>query len=249
MKCGQLYYQALSDAVTLYWRKPGNAPAQAEYDVFLDGRQVGTVCRTQLTIEHLEPDRAYHAEVRQAGRPLGECRAQTRPAPRRLDVRSFGASGDGMTMDTSPLQNAIDACGPGAEVYLPKGVYRTGALRLHGDMALHLDAGAVLQGTDRPEDYLPRIHSRFEGIEQECYSSLLNLGQLDHSSGPNCRNVLIYGRGTISSGGQVLARRVIDLERERLRDYLAENAGLVASCENGHTILAGSAPGLSTSAL
>lgn len=236
MKCGQLYAQALPDAVTLYWCKPKNAPIQAEYSIFLDGQQVGSAYRTHFTLEQLEPDRFYQLEVKLNGQSLGTIRTRTRPAFHRLDVRSFGASGDGKTMDTAALQKAIDACEPEDEVYLPAGIYCTGALRLHSDMILHLDEGAVLQGTDRPEDYLPRIHSRFEGIEQECYSSLLNLGELDHASGPNCRNVLIYGKGTISSGGQVLAQRIIDLERERLRDYLSENAGLVASCENDHTI-------------
>ena len=69
-------------------------------------------------------------------------------------------------------------------------------------MALYLDEGAVLQGSSETEDYLPRIPSRFEGVEQECYSSVLNLGELDHSAGPNCRDVLIYGKGKIASGGQ-----------------------------------------------
>lgn len=236
MKRGQLYAQALPDAVTLYWRKPKNAPIQAEYDIFLDDQRVGSAYRTHFTLEHLEADQVCQLEVKLDGQSLGAIRTRTRPAFHRLDVRGFGVFGDGNTMDTAALQKAIDACGPEDEVYLPAGVYRTGALRLHSDMALHLDEGAVLQGTDRPEDYLPRIHSRFEGIEQECYSSLLNLGELDHASGPNCRNVLIYGRGIISSGGQVLARRIIELERERLRDYLSENAELVASCENDHTI-------------
>lgn len=108
-------------------------------------------------------------------------------------------------------------------MYLPAETYRTGALRLHSDIALYLDEDAVLQGTDMPEDYLPRVHSRFEGTEMECYSSLLNLGEMDHTSDPNCHDVLIYGKDTIASGGQALATRIIDSERERLRDYLATN--------------------------
>lgn len=243
MKYGQLYHQALSDSVTLYWCKPENAPAQVEYEIFWEGRQIGATCRTHFTVEDLEPGQICHAEVRLNGQSLGACRIQARPALRQLNVRGFGASGDGAAMDTAALQKAIDACGPEEEVYLPKGIYRTGALRLHSDMALHLEAGAVLQGTDCPEDYLLYIPSRFEGIEQKCYSSLLNLGELDHSSGPNCRNVLIYGEGTISSGGQALAQRVIDSERERLRDCLAENPALVASCENDHTIPGRTIPG------
>lgn len=236
MEYGQLYHQALANTLTLYWRKPKNAPAQVEYVVLLDGQQVGVTSRTHFTAEQLEPGRTYCAEVRLDGQTLGRCCAQTRHITQRLDVRSFGAVGDGMTIDTAALQRAIDACGPKDEVYLSAGIYRTGALRLHSDMTLHLDACAVLQGTDVPEDYLPRIRSRFEGIEQECYSSLLNFGVLDHSDHPNCRNVLIYGEGTIASGGQVLAQRIIDLEREQLRDYLAENAAMVASCENDRTI-------------
>lgn len=112
----------------------------------------------------------------------------------------------------------------------------TGALRLHSNMELYLEEGAVLQGTADPEDYLPRIPSRFEGTEMECYSSLLNLGTLDHAAGPNCENVILRGKGTIASGGKLLASRIIESERERLKEYLAQNADLVSTCENADTI-------------
>ena len=128
------------------------------------------------------------------------------------------------------------ACGPGDAVYLPAGTYLTGALRLHSDMELYLDEGAVLQGTDRIVDYQPRIPSRFEGIEMRCYSSLLNLGQMDHAGDYTCANVVIRGKGTIASGGKALADAIIADEREHLKDYLAENAQLVQSCENEDTL-------------
>lgn len=221
---------------TLWWEKPAAVGPDVRYNVCLDGSNAGETDRTHFTFENLSPDTEYTADVTLDGVAIAAFRFRTEKTRRRLDVHTFGATGDGVTMDTAALQTAIDRCGPEDEVYLPTGVYRTGALRLHGDMAVYLEEGAVLQGTDRPEDYLPRIPSRFEGIEQECYSSLLNLGQLDHTTGPNCRNVLIYGKGTIASGGQKLALAVIDSERERLRDYLAANAALVATCENDHTI-------------
>ena len=101
-------------------------------------------------------------------------------------------------------------------MYFPKGIYLTGALRLHSDMELYLEEGAVLQGTDDFNDYLPFIPSRFVWIERECYSSVLNLGYMDHAGGIDCRNVLIHGRGTIASGGKELAKKSFDT-RERSR--------------------------------
>ena len=44
------------------------------------------------------------------------------------------------------------------------------------------------------------------------------------------------GEGTIASGGQVLATRIIDSERERLRDYLAANAALTVSSHHSKSI-------------
>ena len=231
----KLQYAATADTLTLYWDKPEDADAQERYTVLLNGVCAGETQSTHFSLHDLQPDTAYAVEVRRRGESAA-LRARTAPRRRALNVRDFGAAGDGRSMDTAALQAAIDACTAQDEVWLSAGVYRSGALRLHSDMALRIDRGAVLQGTERPEDYLPRIPSRFEGVERECYSSLLNLGQLDHSAGPNCRNVLIYGGGVIESGGMRLASAVIESERARLREYLRENAALVASCENEHTI-------------
>ena len=230
-----LHHAATADSLTLYWDKPADAEAEESFRILLNGEPVGETRRTHYTLQGLLPDTAYRVGVCREKESAG-LTVRTARVRRALDVRRFGARGDGKVMDTQALQAAIDACGPEEEVWLPAGVCLTGALRLHSDMAMRIDPGAVLRGGDRPEDYEPRIPSRFEGVERECYSSLLNLGTLDHRSGPNCRNVLLYGGGTIESGGQKLAMAVIELERERLRSFLAENAALVASCENEHTI-------------
>ncbi|MDO5351076.1 MAG: glycosyl hydrolase family 28 protein [Lachnospiraceae bacterium] len=163
---------------------------------------------------------------------------RTQAVRRRLDVTKapYYAKGDGMTRNTAVLQQALDDCGPGDCVYIPAGVFLTGALRGHSDVEIYLEEGAVLQGTDAIEDYLPRIPSRFEGMEMECYSSVLNFGTLDHNGGPNCHNVWIHGRGTIASGGKTLAWRIIEDERERLKDDLEALGDLVKECENDNTI-------------
>ena len=231
----ELFVRALPREAVVYWDKPETGSPL--YEVFCNGQPAGSTAVTHFTLPGLAEATRYTVAVRCAG-GQGELTFCTPAARRRIDATAapFGAVGDGKTLNTAALQAAIDRCGPQEEVYLPAGVYRTGALDLHSDMALYLEKGAVLQGSDDPADYTPRIRSRFEGIEQECYRSLLNAGTLDHTAGPNCRNILLYGQGTISGGGAALAKRTIKTEREALKAYLAANADLVATCENEHTI-------------
>lgn len=139
-------------------------------------------------------------------------------------------------MNTQNLQRAIDDCGPGQMVYFPKGVFLTGALRLHGDMELYIERDGTLKGSKEPDDYLPRIPSRFEGIEREIYSGLLNIGEMDHDAGCTTKNIVIRGEGTIEGGGKTLAKRVIRQERERLSGYLASLGDGIAEYENSDTI-------------
>ena len=112
----------------------------------------------------------------------------------------------------------------------------TGALNVHSDTEIYLDCDAVLQGTDNVDDYLPRRKSRFEGVERECYSSLLNLGELDKDGDYNCKNVVIRGGGTVSGGGERLCWATIESEKERLKKYLDSNADYVKTCENENTV-------------
>lgn len=228
--------------IILYWEKSAAAVA-CSYEVWCNDRKAGTTAKTHFTMEGLAPDTSYTVQIKQVskGEVLAESPKQqltTALSKKKLDVTKapYCAVGDGVSMNTEALQQAIDDCGAQEAVYLPAGVYLTGALRLHDDMELYLDQGAVLQGTDKPEDYLPKIWSRFEGTELSCYSSLLNLGELDHKGGYNCHNVIIRGGGTIASGGQTLAERIIALEKENLKDYLASLGDKVLECEKPETI-------------
>ena len=227
-----LYALSGPDSITVYWDLPAR-PAP-RYDVLVDGVRRGSTGKTHFTLRGLAPDAAYEIEVR----PVGRVQACTEPPKRRLDVTTppFGAVGDGRADDTAALQRAFDACGAGDCVYFPAGVYRSGALFGHSDMELYLEKDAVLQGSDRPEDYEPRIRSRFEGTEMECCASLLNFGTLDHAAGPNCQNVRIWGEGTIRGGGYALAWATIQREKERMKDQLAAMQDLVRSCENENTL-------------
>ena len=155
---------------------------------------------------------------------------------RRIDITQapYLAKGDGKALNTAAIQQAIEDCKE--VVYVPAGTFLTGALTLHDHMELYLEEGAVLQGSSNPEDYLPRIPSRFEGTERECYQSLLNLGVMDHRAGCTSEDVLIRGKGTISGGGRLLAERMMAAERERLKEYIHSLGDKVLECENANTI-------------
>ena len=232
-------YFVTENEITVYWDLPECADTDAVYEMTLDGVRVGETKHTHFTFTGLEPEQTYEVGAVLAGGAWKQTLQVTTAAERRrIDVTDapYGAVGDGVTMNTEALQRAIDDCGSGGQVYLPAGVYLTGALRLHSDMELYIDEGAVLQGTAEVDDYLPRIWSRFEGTEQECYSSVLNLGELDHDGDYNCENVVIRGGGTIASGGQKLALAMIASETERMKEELAAMGDLIRECETEHTI-------------
>lgn len=233
------------DYVTLYWDKPEIASKETQYQIYVNAAVVGTTDKTHFTVNDLTPETAYKVQIRliqEQGADISnvceEICITTQKKKRLLDVTGapYCAVGDGKTLNTKVLQQAFDDCETDQVVYFPAGTFLTGALRMHSDMELYLEQDAVLQGTDRVEDYLPRIRSRFEGIENESYSSLLNLGELDHDGDYNCRNVVIRGKGVIASGGRVLAERVIASERERLSDYLTGLGDKIKECEKPETI-------------
>jgi hypothetical protein len=74
-----------------------------------------------------------------------------------LNVRDFGARGDGVTKDTAGLQAAIDACAAagGGRVVVPAGRYLTGTIYLKSHVELHLRAGSQLVGSTDRADYNP----------------------------------------------------------------------------------------------
>lgn len=229
-----------SDTITVYWDKVDSR--SVEYKVYMNGDLWGSTEKTHYKLEDLEAGTEYLIRIEQrcgdAVVASNEVSLKTGIQKSVLDITKtpYLAVGDGKTMNTERIQQAIDDCGRNEVVYIPSGTFLTGALRLHSDMELYVELNGTLQGSDVVEDYLPRIRSRFEGIELESYSSLLNLGALSHNSGYNCRNVIIRGKGTIASGGRSLAQKVIESERERLGEYLESLGDKIKECEKPETI-------------
>lgn len=110
------------------------------------------------------------------------------------DVTKHGAVTDSTVLQTEVLQKIIDDASRqgGGVVYIPKGIFLTGALFFKPKTHLHVSEGAVLKGSDNIADY-PLLPSRMEGQNLDYYSALVN------AYGVN--GFTISGKGTIDGNG------------------------------------------------
>ena len=73
-----------------------------------------------------------------------------------FDIQNYGACADGRTLNTSAIQQAVDAChaAGGGRVYCGPGDYRIGSLMIKSRVDLHLAAGCRLVGSTNHSDYV-----------------------------------------------------------------------------------------------
>ena len=77
------------------------------------------------------------------------CAAAAAVSAKDVNVKDFGATGDGKSLDSEAIQRAIDAAHAdgGGKVTVPKGTYLAGTIVLKDNITLHLDDGAEIRGT------------------------------------------------------------------------------------------------------
>jgi polygalacturonase len=122
--------------------------------------------------------------------------ALTHFADRTLTLTFPTAAGDSAQhVDTlQTLQALLDSCSGlgGGHVIVPAGTYPlNGPLNLRSNVNLHLDEGATLRFSGRPDDFLPVRLTRWEGTELYGRSPMIYAYQ--------AVNVAITGRGTIDA--------------------------------------------------
>ncbi|HEV2499966.1 MAG TPA: glycosyl hydrolase family 28-related protein, partial [Terriglobia bacterium] len=70
------------------------------------------------------------------------------------DVRTFGATGDGRTLDTPAINKAIEAAAGagGGTVWFPAGTYLCYSIHLKSNVTLYLDHGATILAAEPPAE-------------------------------------------------------------------------------------------------
>ncbi len=124
-----------------------------------------------------------------------------------LNVKDFGAKGDGKTIDTAHIQGCILSCPDGGRVYFPKGEYYTGPLFLKSNITIEVAKGALLIG-DIDRNHYPILPGMtytsdekdeynlgsWEGNPIDCFASII--------TGIHVENVNIIGQGIIDGNAQ-----------------------------------------------
>jgi DNA sulfur modification protein DndE len=113
-----------------------------------------------------------------------------------FNIKSYGAKNDGIFLNSAAINQAIEACtaSGGGTVLVPTGFWLTGPITLKSNVNLHLADGAMLQFSDKYEDY-PLVKTSWEGFDAiRCQSPVSAFG---------ATNIAITGKGIIDGAGQV----------------------------------------------
>ena len=176
------------------------------YTVFLNRERAFEDNRNVFSLFSLRPQTEYIVELDIRGeretvtfKTSGETCA--------INVRDFGAKGDGVTDDTAAIQTAIHFLPGGGRLYFPEGVYSVLPLSLKSHITLELSEHAVLLGSTRRENYqvLPGsvpdldggcdiVLGAFEGEEKPMYEALITAEYAE--------DITIVGRGAIDGNAQ-----------------------------------------------
>ncbi|MGA2069938.1 MAG: glycoside hydrolase family 28 protein [Sedimentisphaerales bacterium] len=116
-------------------------------------------------------------------------------AARDFTISDYGAVGDGKANCTQAINKAISAANKagGGRVVVGPGTYLTGAIYLKSNVNLYVSRDAVVKFSTDPNQYLPAVFTRWEGVECMNYSPLI------YAYGE--KNIAITGEGTLDGQG------------------------------------------------
>ncbi len=185
----------LADGGTYYTKK--------QYRVLVNGAEAKTADTVITSLFDLKPATEYEIGIFDEKDQVGKALFTTEEEFVTLNVKAFGAAGDGEQDDTEFIQAAILAAPEKSRVLVPRGTYKIRPLFLKSGLRLELAKGAELRA-DTDRDHFPKFPGRIESWDEED-EYLLGTWEgnpLDMYAGVitgiGCEDVLIYGEGTIN---------------------------------------------------
>ena len=173
------------------------------YRLVLNGKECAFSDRVITSLYGLWPDTDYTLEIFDGETLLSTLSFRTETESYTMDVRRFGAIGDGIHDDTAAIQAAITCCPAKGRVRIPKGVYLTGPLFLKSHVRIELAKDAELRLlTDRSR--FPILPGLTESTDE---TSEYNLGSWEGNpldmyaalfTGVDAEDVVIYGEGLVN---------------------------------------------------
>lgn len=124
-----------------------------------------------------------------------------------VNIKKYGAKGDGKTLNTQAINKAIETCADqgGGTVVIPSGTFLTGTIHLKSHVSLYLEKGAVIRGSPDLNLYQPYIPTK-------------EMNQYDNAHKYKWNRALILGVGVddVSIGGEGIidGNHVFDAEGE-----------------------------------
>lgn len=139
----------------------------------------------------------------------------------KISILEFGAIKGDKEKNSIAIERAIEKANEigGGTVVIPEGEWITKKIHFKSNVNLHLNKGAVLLFSESPADYLPAVHTTWEGMECYNYSPLIYAFK--------CKNIAITGEGEIKAKMEVwekwFARPKAHMENLKRLYMLASN--------------------------